>query len=193
MVSMGGFIGIFIGKHLGWDLGPLLLLSGTIAGLLLIIGGVLSFAVAKERPPLRKAARVLGISAGLIAVFGVLASIPAGIPRDYLTWGILLAWGILCCLMATAGGALALGRLAVGGTLMLVGGMAGWGAAFTVFYLVPRVFEVAPFIVPDFGWVLPDIGYWVLVIGWAFIIASLLLFAGTALSLSARKQHPRSE
>jgi hypothetical protein len=112
-----------------------LLLSCTIAGLLLIIGATLSFAAAKERPPVRKAAMVLGISAGLIAVFGVLgAFVPAWMPYHHMTPREFLAslaagYGVIYFLfmaiagMAIAGGALALVRPAVGGTLMLVSGI----------------------------------------------------------------------
>jgi hypothetical protein len=98
-----------------------------VALFLLISGGIIALTGREKQPAARVVARALGIFGGLLGGFGVFVVIVA-IPEG------LVIWGFLCSLMAIAGGAIALDRPALAGTLILLSAVGGVGLAFTILF-----------------------------------------------------------
>ena len=130
--------------------------------ILLIVGGSLALAARGKRPAARIAAMALGSLGGLIVAFSVYHYLtgPFIPPREYY----LVAWGILSSLMGFAGGALALTRPGVAGTLMLVNGIG---------FIIAAAFKF-PY----------PIG------GPVSLFVPFPLITGGALALAARKKYP---
>jgi hypothetical protein len=167
VTGIGGFIAayVFFGRTLFY-------LPTFVALLLLIPGGIIALTARDKQPACSVHAMGLGILGGIIASGGVEYSIRVW-PEQFVSWGFLSA------LMASAiaGGAAALYRPTLGGTLMLLSAIGSLGI--TIMGYVPGVRPPDwPFAITEFRVMYP--------------LATILLIPGGALALASRTERPAS-
>jgi hypothetical protein len=167
VTGIGGFIAayVFFGRALFY-------LPTFVAFLLLIPGGIIALTARDKQPACSVHAMGLGILGGIIASGGVEYSIRVW-PEQFVSWGFLSA----LTASAIAGGAAALYRPTLGGTLMLLSAIGSLGI--TIMGYVPGVQPPDwPFAIAEFRVMYP--------------LATILLIPGGALALASRKERPAS-